>query len=486
MNINKIRKQKNYNDTVLEDMISEIESNLPKLMGNVVGVVQAPTGVGKTHSSIRKITPLCYEKLGTRFVLYIAPQKSLIGRSSLSRHIKNLKKKYLVTEMYSTEKGNVTIGEIESSLLSREDDEIVLVTMSDSFFNNNVEFVDKLISSHQLEMKTLILLDEAHYGMVSDKEFYKDQLGSENPDYNAVKFNNVISILDKSIILGLSATPIKEQIDISFGTDKYLPLNTYPSKEKLSLRVSGYLKTIFYPQKKLGMEKTLRKFFKTVINHQAKLDSFVKNHNLPEECEVQVCGGIKIETPYKNKQKDDKYQLKNILNSNLSIPKKWNWDLCLDTSDGISVWRFENGEVIELSKDERKKCGYVDSDMLVNHMRNKDSRLRFMVVVNKGSMGLDIHNWNFGLGLRIPGTKDKNGTPVILGGTQWWGRFPRVTKPIETFSKYFNNCEDFKVYNSLVNSYQHMLPESPYWRKVDNESKLRLPSMEDINSFFDK
>tara|TARA_R110002020_G_scaffold21893_3_gene74179 strand:- start:462 stop:1979 length:1518 start_codon:yes stop_codon:yes gene_type:complete len=484
--MNNIKQLTNYDDGVLDNMMGELKNNIHTLQGHTIGVLQAPTGVGKTHSSIRKIIPLMYHQTGVRFVLYVAPQKGLIGRSSLSNHIRSLKKKgHLVSELISTVKSNVTIGDIETQLMNRDDEEIIIVTMTDSFFNKNVDLIETLIIGNTLQMKTLVLLDEAHYGMVSHKDFYEYSLGSKNPEYNAVKFNNVVSILDVSYIIGLTATPIKEQIEESFGTDKYLPLNTYPSKDKLILRTAGYQEPIFYDWKNLGMENSLMKFFGIVSSKQTQLDTQSDNFNLPDECRVKLCGGIKIETPYKDKDKDDKYKLIEILNSDISIPDEWDWDLCLDTSDGISIWRFQDGEINELNKDDMRLSGYVDSDMLVNHLRNDTSRLKFMVVVNKGSMGLDIHNWNFGLSLRVPGTKDPDGVPVVLGGIQWCGRFVRITLPIESLSKYFDNIEDFKLYYSLVNSYQMMLPQSSYWRKTWEEVSNKINSIDDVNKFFD-
>ena len=399
MKMNVIKKQETYGDKVLVNALFELEKNIDNLQG-VIGLFQAATGVGKTHSGIRLITPLFYNKKNVRFVLFVAPQKQLISRVSLNGHIKQLKKQgYLVTDLI-----NGKIGEIENSLVDRDNEEIVFVSMSDSFFNKNQSSIERLINTHNLQGQTLILLDEVHYGSTSDKEFYQDNTGNIPSGYNAVKYHNVVKLLQTCYVLGLTATPTKEQLEDNFGTPLYVPMNTYPPKEELWKRTSSYQTPIFYDWQGWGMEKSLMKFFEMVSDHQTLTDAEADNLNLPEECRVKFCGGVKIETPYLNKTKDDKYRLVNYFNSGISIPKHYDWDLALDTSDGIIVWRFNGGCIQQLDSDDMENSGYMDSDSLIQCLRNKNSRLRFLFVVNKGTMGIDISNLNFGLSLRVPGT----------------------------------------------------------------------------------
>ena len=96
--MNVIKNQETYGDRVLVDALSELKNNINQR--GVIGLFQAPTGVGKTHSGIQLITPLYYNEKNVRFVLFVAPQKQLISGVSLNRHIKELKKQgYLVTDL---------------------------------------------------------------------------------------------------------------------------------------------------------------------------------------------------------------------------------------------------------------------------------------------------------------------------------------------------------------------------------------------------
>ena len=88
--MNVIKNQETYGDRVLVDALSELKNNINQR--GVIGLFQAPTGVGKTHSGIQLITPLYYNEKNVRFVLFVAPQKQLISGVSLNRHIKELKK----------------------------------------------------------------------------------------------------------------------------------------------------------------------------------------------------------------------------------------------------------------------------------------------------------------------------------------------------------------------------------------------------------
>jgi len=466
-----------FEDEVLVNALRELENQLDNLEQMVIGLFQAPTGVGKTHAGIQLITPIFYLKRGVRLVFFVAPQKQLVGRVSLQRHIKELKRKgILVSELYEPK-----VGEIQSTLRGRDEDELVFVTMSDSFFNRNVHNFKRLIECNDLVNNTLVILDEAHYGSTSEKSLYKDNTGNVPSTFNAVKFNNIVSVLDIVYVLGLTATPTKEQKDDNFGSTKYVPVNTYPAKSDLWKRTSSYQTPVFYDWENWGMEKSLMKFFEMVNDHQMITDADAKENNLPLECQVKFCGGIKIETPYMNKEKDDRYTLNNILNGNISIPNHYDWDLALDTSDGIEVWDFSGGEVTQLTDEEMNQRNYFDSDMLIEHLREKESRLRFLVVVNKGTMGIDISNLNFGLALRVPGTIDSEGVPVTLSGEQWNGRFSRITIPIEKLSQHFTDEQKFIKYYLLVNSYRQMLPESLYWRTMMENISQKLNSVDEVS-----
>ena len=94
MEMKKIKKLGTFEDKVLVNSVGELESNLDIIDGDVMGLFQAPTGVGKTHASIQLITPLFYEKRDVRLVFFVAPQKQLTGVVSLQKHIKKLKRKF--------------------------------------------------------------------------------------------------------------------------------------------------------------------------------------------------------------------------------------------------------------------------------------------------------------------------------------------------------------------------------------------------------
>jgi hypothetical protein len=481
MEMKKIKKLGTFEDKVLVNSVGELESNLDIIDGDVMGLFQAPTGVGKTHSGVQLITPLFYEKRNVRFVLFIAPQKQLTGVVSLQKHIKKLKRKLsLVNEIYVAGGQKDNIGRIEYTLQNRDEDELVFVTMSDAFFNINKLHIERLINGNGLQNQTLILLDEFHYGSTSHSDYYKYTTGNNPVNYNAVKYNNLINIISDVYVLGLTATPTKEMLDDTFGTQRYVPINTYPNKEDLWKRTSSYQTPIFYDKDNTSMETSLMKFFEMVSDHQTITDSEADRLNLPDDCRVKFCGGIKIETQYQNKDKDDKKRFFETMN-NISIPTHWDWDLSLDTSDELMVWRFQNGSVTELDNFEMNQCGYVDSDMLLNHLNKTESRLRFLVVVNKGTMGIDVSNLNFGLAIRVPGTEDPDGKPVVLSGEQWNGRFSRISVKIEELSQHFDDLQEFIKYYLLVNSYRQMLPESTYWRQMMNNLSQKLNSVDEVS-----
>ncbi len=480
--MNNIKKLKTYDDEVLENIMSQFDKNVDKLLNGHIGLIQAPTGVGKTHSSIQLIIPRLYEK-GVRLFFYIAPQKVLLSRTALIGHIKELRKLgYSVSDLYESK-----YGEVCATVSQRDGEEIILVSMTDSSFNNwsKNDRIKSLINKYGLK-RIGVLLDEAHIGSTSDALYYQINTGNTDSGYNAVKFNNVVDILNDSYVIGLTGTPVVEQTDSKVGTDKYLLINSWPEKYDLWKRTSPYQDPIFYDWNRGSMENPLMEFFEMVSSQQIKTDTTADKFNLPDECRTKFTGLIRLETTYLDKEKDDKKQLISLLNSDLTIPVHWDWDLGFDDSKEIRIWRFQNGSVVELTDKEKEIDGYIDSDMLINHLRDKNSRLKFITCVDKYKFGVDVRNWNYGLALRVPGTKNPDGKPVVIGGEQWNGRFTRPTISIETLSKYFDNVQEFIKYYILVNSYQLMIPESDYWRTMMESVSQRLNSVDEVTGILNK
>ena len=174
-------------------------------------------------------------------------------------------------------------------------------------------------------------------------------------------------------------------------------------------------------------------------------------------------------------------------NSSMTIPINWDFDIAVDTSEELIVWRLSDGKISELTNlvDE----GYETSDDLIHKMKDTSSKLKHLVLVGEGSVGMDIPNLNFILSLRTftnkivtidPHTGEKISTPITTRAEQILGRCRRLVMDIQELAHYFNDVEDFIRYYCTINSYQAFLPESEYWNASQSTVDEKYPSIQEI------
>lgn len=470
-NFEKFWKLKSRDGKLSKRLITEFVSNMEIGMYNLI---LAGTGVGKTHHVIQEFSPNMVIEKGVKFITFIAPEKVVISKSTINKHLKQLKRKVgLVTDLW-----NPTQSEIISALENREEDEVVFMVMTDSAFNKRVDLLKNEILRHNLDGKTFFTFDECHISATSEAENYLENTGLKNINATCIKFNNIEKILDIVWTLGVSATLVKEQIDSEFGSDRYQVINSPILKEDIFLSVSGHRPTQFYDS--TDMESTIMEFFGYVTSHQMYIDSLHNQYGLPLDLNPKMTGMVTLETRYKDKDKDDTDKFIEFMdNPNMTIPKNWTFDVALDTSTELEVWRFDNGSITKMTEEERESAGYYDSDSIVKKMSEKNSFMRFLILVGKGSVGMDILPLNFALSLRTF-TNKVNGEPVTHKGIQILGRCRRLVIPIEDLTPHFDNVYKCLNYYTNVNFYQAFLPDSDYWRKTQERIDNELPSIDEI------
>ena len=443
-------------------------------------VLSAGTGVGKTHLSIQEFSYDMVENKNVSLITFTAPEKVVISKSTINKHIKSLRRK--LKEKFITILWSPKESEIITAFDTKDDDEIIFIIMTDSLFNKRVDLLQDLIIKHNLGGKVISIFDECHISGTSHKSYYKENHGLDNPNATCIKFSSIEKLIELSWILGVTATLLKEQMDETFGTDKYKVINTVVTKEEIALAVSGHRPTKFYDEDK-DMETLIMDFFGYTTSHQTYLDILQSNYNLPDHLNPKITGMVVLETKYKEKLKDDKKKFMNFMNDdNMTIPKNWNFDVALDTSEELEVWRFRDKKITLLSEEERISCGYYDSDSVVSKMEDKDSPIRFLILVGKGSVGMDILPLNFCLSLRTFGNHVGE-TPITHRGIQILGRCRRLVIPIEDLTPYFDDFNKLMNYYTNVNFYQAFLPDSNYWKSTQETIDEKYPSIDEIENY---
>ncbi len=475
----KLRKKLNmlelrsYDDTISTRILREVKDKIKLLREEIIGIIDAGCASGKTHLAIQELCPMFIED-GVEVIQMIAPSNCLVGRESLKKHLRVLEKwcsskgKYL-TILYNEDKKTVN-----SVIVTKEENEVIFIATTDSNFRNNIDNTRDIIKNNNLSNKVLLLIDEAWFGGTSAVEFMAGNIGSENPKAKCKKFNDITSLLKDVYAVGLTATKLKEQYDVNYGTDKYIVLNSPITKEEVILRTSAMEQTMWYDYDTSAdsMETQLLNMFQHTMEKQQMLDDMADAVDLPDDCRIKAVGIAKLQTAYKDRDgRLDKKAFGKLMESKfLKTSANWAFDIAVDTSkDGIMAYRIKNGVSIQLTDAECIKMGYVDSDSLINKMQDKNSPLRNLIIIDKGSMGLDIPNLTTALWLRVPIAKYE-GVPIVIMGIQFGGRCKRIKITYEQLRDArnskgelcFKTHTELNEYYVLVNSFKQICPKSEY------------------------
>jgi hypothetical protein len=475
------RLLKSRDGKLSERLKTEFRQNI--VFGNI-NIMQAGTGVGKNHNQIQEFNPIMVLENGVKVFVWVAPENVVISKTTIMKHVKEFKRKvgtYLVTDLWSP-----TNGEISNAISRRDEDEVLFIVMTDSSFNRKVNSLRSLFITHGLTQKVATVFDEIHVSGSSSFDTFFENMGLVPSilKTKCVKFSSIEKLIDISWLFGLTATPLKEQIDPNFGSPLWNIWNSVITKDDILLSVSGHRPPKFYDSD--DMESILMEFFGYVDSHQTYVNTLRNHYKLPHELSRKFSGMITLETRYKDKEKNhaDKF-VKFMDDDNMTVPSNWKFDVALDTSTEQDVWRIEHGSITKMSQEDKESEGYFDTDSIVNKMEDGNSRLKFLVLVGKGSIGMDIAPLNFALSLRTFGNKvDK--VSIVHKGVQILGRCRRLVVSWEELLPYFDNIYELINYYTNVNFYQAFLPDSDenqtYWRDVQKHIDSMYPSIDEIES----
>lgn len=477
---------------------SQIESRDPKFAEQLLyifitqvelgyyNVSSADTGVGKTFNIIRKFMKAMIEQKDITELFYVAPERIATGET-INDHVRDLTINLAKSGKYLRVMRDPSISQVQTAYATRGEDDILFFIMTDALFNNRVDVIKECILNYKREGKSFFSFDECHISASSTPEMVEINNGLGGDSSKCIKFSNIEKIIDISYVYGVSATLVKEQTE-NIGSDRYKEIDFKILKEQLTLMVSGHLPTLWF-DKEDDLEVTLIKYFNLVISAQSVIDACKIPYKLTDELIPKITGMIALEQKHPKGEsiKDDKHLFIDLMNT-ITVPRYFDFDLALDTSKELRVWRFKDGNITELDESEKTSNGYVSSDGLVVKMKDSKSKLKFMVLVGKGASAMDIPNLNYVLSVRSM-TNEYEGEPVITRGVQILGRCRRLVIPFEKIVKHWEENFPHEIgdcirYYILVNQYQAMLPDTKYWRAVDKRTSNKLPSVSDIKTHF--
>lgn len=481
----RLTQQTAFGDNLLPELTTQVVDTVGRYREQNnhrhIYIVGAPTGVGKTHLSIQEIIPSFNKEFGTRVFFYTAPQTQLVGKTALRKHLNDLRKNSGLDVQLIT--GSITDFIIQDEIENLLDGQILLFAMTDSTFNNRVGQIENILNKNNFEYgEASLLLDEAHYGSVSHRDWLHEVMGNpSSARYNAVKFNNIVSLLDSMICVGLTATRTLQMTN-QIGTDKYVVATDYPIKDQLIFRTAAMQDVSYYDDDSnwFDSDSVIINWLEYLHTLQVLQENRDNHFNIPIELRIKKAGLIKLETSYKNLVKNDVKMIRRFLNDDqVSVSNLWDFQLAITSSrGGIELYDFSDGTITRVDNH-----GYEDDNQLIKDLNDYNHRLTVLVVINKATMGTDVPNLSTGLVLRTPVAKNPSNEPVTLMGQQLNGRFNRLKQKIELLIPHFDNKEDFINYYVNTNVYRLWLPQTKYWESMLKTLSSVLNSEEELRTY---
>ena len=483
-----------YDDKKTDSMVKEIihHSTLHK-DGDQIWCFVAPAGYGKTTLALRELTKELYKE-GVRVFYLLGPQTTNVDDSTIVKHLRKLQTSVSFPIEYHLKADWKKMSEYLDFVEDTDGEGLVILTMTDSSFGGyskkkkvfHADHMLEQIDQYNLSKQTYVVADEGDIGSTSVAEAMRWTTGvkSKSPNnYVGSKYNALLKFSKKVFgVLDLTATQTAEQdgtlkckplMDFILKS-KYKIIGTHPTKEEMMLRLAGIGNVIWYDRTGDPLPQIIN-LFQQNLTDQDRQDELARLNEVSEELSPKRIGLIKLETRYLKREKITIDRVAELL-SDYNFPLHWEFKCGFMCDDKRYIFQVNNGEFNSIDDP------YLNDSNLYKSLRNSDSDLRFLFVVNKASRGTDIPNNYDELCLRVYGMFNPEKEPVTQTGVQFILRGIRIKVPIEKLVPYFDKESELLQYYSVVNSFNITLPRSEkgYWEGVMNFVNEKYNSMSDI------
>jgi hypothetical protein len=431
-------------------------------------IIQAPTGLGKTHAMRSHFIPKLFEN-DVILQICLVPEWSVRDDERLHAAVSNYGASFVADDLDKVK-----------SLYEHGARRIVLVMTNHRFTNKSGrDFQDWMIQNLP-EDTFAIHMDEAQKWTVTKKN-YRDTIGSSNSSYKEAMLP-LISNLAKytSYIYGITATPHKEMMGkLETGVNlRYNILNTYPPKQEL-VSVQAWLNNykFFKPE---DSEQMFEQFIHDFVTAYKK-DKLIKR--------------VAIIKCSKDNGKDGNMNLDMVMQILKEKAKQYP-DIIDENHESIAVLTDRNNYFMTLNGKKRK----VKRDSgVIQSLRKNTHPGKFLVVIDKGSIGLDIKNGGEFISFRESNLEDISHEPLPNSARQQIGRV--IRSPLEDPStegtditnlfldvlrnKELSDVEKNEKIEDLIysNSYNLYLVDTESNRKAVEQTKLECNTVTDARKW---
>ena len=425
---------------------------------NEIKVMQATTGFGKTHFIVNEFTPFLANEHNVRFILFCAPNTEALNHTEFRR-------------MCNKEENLIWAGDnielVERDLIDFPNKTVVMSAthQRNLVTGENSERITKILET----VNSAVIADEIHTWSVPSPDLYHKVIGQKNPEYRAIlwaRFSEWMSLTP--YIFGCTATVNRVMKD-EFAEDhgkQFHVMNDWCPVEEMIFKQAWLGKSRIYNTSDWFVE--FKDFFKRRIAQEMEIMRLGKEYNIPVEHKMISVVQAKTNTKRSNAKFEEicrrieTHILNTPLKRYINFPQ-------IAVLTGKVKGTYHNGTFTKYKTDEE----------VLELCRNQENKIRFLVIVNKGTTGINIENIGGIFGFRERDTEDKEDNISLCEfALQFFGRTVRIFTGmkdvtmssdrhgygLETFLE--TASEGQKRILLAANRYDIIVPETNMYRKA--------------------
>lgn len=402
-------------DFIWKDWIAYCNSKFfPKIKNNI-GIIVGKTGQGKTFSITKYMIPEWSKpKHNLQLVIVSAPQCGILDEIDF--------------RICAQANGWMFSENPQSTLELLEDGHrVIQISTHKGLVSKNGKNLIKYCKVSNI--KHSIIIDEAHTWLCTDLEVYKKTVGWNTNDYSAVLYNLLSEVSSYNpYVFGLTATPNGQQtgkVPINNSQTTFEIINK-SCPVQLLLPKQAWIKEHTYLNLE-NVEETFDRIKERIIEiENSKLITGVKK-TLLLSCSI---------SGYNNPYEVDTV-LKRVNQIYLELGIEGDFKTCVMTS-GRNESYTPDGSIEQENETSLKR-----------KLNNNEDPLTIILVVNKGTMGMNIPTMSGVMVLKRTDKDDGDGLSLTEFSRQLIGRLVRMNVPNQKLLKETYNYDFSEYYESL-------------------------------------
>ena len=361
---------------------------------------------------------------------------------------------------------------------------LIILLNNTSYFCGGVykkdDHIIKTIEIFNLQEQGFYLADEFHKGMNKNVDQTKENSGwyADETKMKFVRYKMFQKFLGiTKFVIGYTATPLS-----TMKKDNEFYIIPKLDKSKRVVRTS-VIDRINYYDPPFGLQsfnkttgkwessvkenystEVLQDFVTSIINKNTIINYIMKKYDL-NISPIKTSGIIKINNL---RNPIDVKRLEFMFNS-IDVNVSFQW--AVTTHEGIKLFEYDHIKKESTQIPHHYGDQKTSDQSLYNDMDDPNHPLRFLGVIEKGSLGINIKNLYGVLSFREPTTYDNDGIPVINNTVQFCGRPIRLKVKYEDLVNSLPNVNPKEIHEiwAEINSPIYFLPNDDFHRQVELE-----------------